>query len=274
MLRAELIGLLTTTATRVTAAVAVVGLIVTQMISVTVLPALGRGDIGPGAEALGADFPALDLTSRAVQLDALNPLGASMGSGSIGIALLAVVLFGVLAGTSDDRYGGIVGAVLASPKRARIVIGKAGAVGLVGAVIGAALSVASLVTLLITLVVTGTPLVIGVPDLAARLALGVTAVVALSLLGLAVGILVRTQLAGVLSMLALLVLEPVVGATTQLLSGGLLPLWTQFLPVTLAQNVIHGASGFLPPAVALVSAAAMTAAALGVASVALARRDV
>ena len=55
MFRAELLGLTTTTATKVSALVAVIGLILTQLMFVTVLPALARGDIGPGAEALGAD---------------------------------------------------------------------------------------------------------------------------------------------------------------------------------------------------------------------------
>ena len=122
MFRAELLGLTTTTATKVSALVAVIGLILTQLMFVTVLPALARGDIGPGAEALGADLPVLDLTSPAAQLDAINPLGASMGGGSIGIALLAIVLLGTLAGTSDDRYGGMVGAALASPRRGRICL--------------------------------------------------------------------------------------------------------------------------------------------------------
>ncbi|MFG6401751.1 MULTISPECIES: hypothetical protein [unclassified Microbacterium] len=273
MFRAELIALTTTTATKVAAAVAVIGLILTQLTFVTVLPALARGDIGPGAEALGSDFPILDLTSAASQLDTLNPLGASMGSSSIGVALIAIVLLGVLAGTSDDRYGGIVGAVLASPRRGRIVLGKAGAVGLIGLIVGAVMAVAALITLLGTLAVTGTPFTAAIGDVVATLGRGVFAIAGLALIGLAVGILVRTQLAGVLTMIAILFVEPIVAATTQLVSGTS-PLWTQFLPVALAQNVIHGGSAVLNPVVALVALAALTVAALAAASVALARRDI
>lgn len=274
MFRAELIGLVTTTATKVTAAVAVVGLIVTQLAFVTLMPALADGDIGPGLDALGSDFPVLDLASRAVQLDALNPLGASMGSGSIGVALLAITLLGVLAGTSDDRYGGIVGAVLASPKRFRIVAAKAGAVALVGAVLGVVLALVSLVTLVMTLAATGTPFVLGLPDLAARFGLGVLAVTALSVIGLAVGLIVRTQLAGVLTMIAILILEPVVVSSIQLVTGGTVPAWTQFLPVALAQGVIHGGTDGLGPIVVILALVALTAALTAAASAALSRRDI
>ncbi|MBD8101368.1 hypothetical protein [Plantibacter sp. CFBP 8775] len=274
MFRAELIGLVTTTATKVTAAVAVVGLIVTQLAFVTLMPALADGDIGPGLDALGSDFPVLDLTSRAVQLDALNPLGASMGSGSIGVALLAITLLGVLAGTSDDRYGGIVGAVLASPKRFRIVAAKAGAVALVGAALGVVLALVSLVTLVITLAATGTPFVLGLPDLAARFGLGVLAVTALSVIGLAVGLIVRTQLAGVLTTIGILILEPIAVSSIQLITGGIVPVWTQFLPVALAQGVIHGGTDGFGPSVVILALVALTAALTAAASAALARRDI
>ena len=274
MFRAELVGLVTTTATKVTAAVAVLGLIVTRLAFVTLMPALADRDIGPGLDALGSDFPVLDIATRAVQLDALNPLGASMGSGSIGVALLAITLLGVLAGTSDDRYGGIVGAVLASPKRFRIVAARAGAVALVGAALGDVLALVSLVTLVITLAATGTPFVLGLPDLAARFGLGVLAVTALSVIGLAVGLIVRTQLAGVLTMIAILILEPVVVSSIQLITGGIVPVWTQFLPVALAQGLIHGGTDGLGPSVVILALVALTAALTAAASVALSRRDI
>ncbi|KJQ56089.1 hypothetical protein [Microbacterium sp. SA39] len=272
MFRAELLGLTTTTATKVSALVAVIGLVLTQLIFVTVLPALARGDIGPGAAALGTDFPVLDLTSAAAQLAAIIPLGASMGGGSIGIALLAIVLLGVLAGTSDDRYGGMVGAALASPRRGRIVVGKALATGLVGVVIGAVMAVVSLAALVVALAMTGTAFTAGIGDVVATLGRGVFAVAGLALIGLAVGILVRTQLAGVITMLSILFVEPLLTAVTALI-GGTAPVWTQFLPVALAQNVIHGGSAEVNVGVALIALAVLSAAALAAASVALSRRD-
>jgi len=272
MFRAELLGLTTTTATKVSALVAVVGLIATQLIFVIVLPALARGDIGPGAAALGSDFRVLDLTTAAAQLDAINPLGASMGGGSVGIALLAVVLLGTLAGTSDDRYGGMVGAALASPRRGHIVAGKAMATAVVGVVVGAVMAVASLAALVGALAVTGTAFTAGIGDVVATLGRGVVAIACLALIGLAVGILVRTQLAGIITMLAVLFAEPLLTATTSLI-GGAAPVWTQFLPVALAQNVIHGGSADVNVGAALIALAALSAAALAAASVALSRRD-
>jgi hypothetical protein len=272
MFRAELLALTTTTAMKVSALVAVVGLVLTQLTFVTLLPALARGDIGPGAAALGLDLPVLDLRSASAQLDAANPLGASMGGGSIGLALLAVVLLGTLAGTSDDRYGGMVGVALASPRRGRIVVGKAAAVAVVGVVVGAVMALASLAVLLVALAATGTAFTAGVGDVVATLGRGVVAVAGLALLGLAVGILVRTQLAGILTALSILFAEPLAAAMTSLIGGGA-PVWTQFLPVALAQNVIHGGSAEVNVGVALIAFAALSAAALVAASVALSRRD-
>lgn len=274
MFRAELLSLVTTTATKVSATIALVGLVVTQLIFVTVLPALARGDIGPGAEALGSDFPGLDLATAAAQLDTINPLGASIGGGSIGIALIAVVLLGVLAGASDDRYGGIVGAVLASPRRGRLVIGKAAAVGLGGVGIGILMGLASFTMLLATLMVTGNPLTIGVGDILASIGRGVLAITLLTVIGLAVGILVRTQLAGVITVLAALLFEPILASMMQLIGGGVTPLWTQYLPVALAQNVIHGGSPDVPLLVAIGALIALTTTLLAAASVALSRRDI
>jgi len=274
MLRAELLGLVTTTATKVAAAVAVLGLVLTQLVLVTLLPALARGDVGPGAEALGDDLPQVDLGSAAAQVDALSPLGATLGGGSIGLALLAIVLLGVLAGTSDDRHGGIVGAVLASPRRGRLVAGKAAAVGLVGAAVGVVLALVSLVTLVGSLAVSGIPVVTPAGSIAATSVRGVLAVACLAVLGLAVGILCRSQLAGVLVMIGVLVAEPVVAAVAQLLVGGAAATWTQFLPVALAQSVIHGGTADVPGAVAVAALVGLTAAAVAAAGVALSRRDV
>lgn len=271
MIRAELIGLVTTTATKVTAVASVVGLIFTQLAFVLLLPALHRGDIGPGAEELGDDLPIAELDTAAGQLGALSPLGAATG-GSIGISLLAVALLGVLAGTSDFRYGGIVGAALAQPRRKRILLAKAGATGLVALAVGAGLVVVNVAILFSTLGVAGTPLVADATDVVAVLARGTLAVLCMALIGLAIGVLARSQLAGVLVMLAILVAEPVIAAAAQLVTGSL-PAWTQFLPVAVIQAAIGDRAAGLPPLVAVAAMFALTAAALVAASVALRRRD-
>lgn len=283
MFRAELLALVSTTATKVTAAVAVLGLVLTQVVLVTLLPALARGDIGPGAEALGPDLPTLDLASAGSQLAALSPLGASLGGGSIGIALIAITLLGALAGTSDDRYGGMVGAVLASPRRMRVVAAKTGAVAVAGVAIGVVMAVVSLGTLLVGLAVTGTPLAASAGDVVGVLARGALTVGCLALLGLGVGIIARSQLAGVLAVLAILIAEPVIVGTSQLVTGGAAPAWTQFLPVALAQEVIGGGSSAAPAVgivgaggtlIAIAALLALTFATLAAASAALSRRDI
>jgi len=274
MFRAEILGLVTTTATKVAAAVALLGLVLTQLVFVVVLPALASGQVGPGAEALGDDLPVVDLSAAATQLDALSPLGSTLGGGSIGLALVAIVLLGVLAGTSDDRHGGIVGAVLASPRRSRVVVAKAAAVGVGGAVVGVALAVVSLLTLVGSLALTGTPVTAVTGAIVATSARGVLAVVCLAVVGLAVGVLCRSQLTGVLVMMGVLVAEPVVAAVAQLVGGGAAASWTQFLPVALAQSVIHGGAGTVGGGAAIAALLALTAVALVAASLALSRRDV
>ncbi|MFC3689978.1 hypothetical protein [Aquipuribacter hungaricus] len=273
MVRAELLGLLTTTATRVAAVTALVGLLLTQLVLVTVLPALASGDIGPGAAALGDDLPPTDLATAAVQADALSPLGASAGGGSLGVAVVALALLGVLAGTSDSRYGGIVGAVLASPRRERLMAARAAAVGLTGLVLGAALVLVSSTTLAVTLGATGTAPALAPAVAAGVVGRGAVAVACLVLLGLAAGVLARDQLAGVLGVLAVLVGEPVLAATVQLVTGTV-PVWAQLLPVALTHAAVGATPSALPPGAALAALAGLTALALAAATVALRRRDV
>ncbi|KQO79624.1 hypothetical protein ASF17_14990 [Frigoribacterium sp. Leaf263] len=274
MLRAEILGLVTTTATKVAAVVALLGLVMTQLVFVVLLPALATGQVGPGAEALGDDLPVVDLTAAATQLDALSPLGTTLGGGSIGLALVAVVLLGVLAGTSDDRHGGIVGAVLASPRRSRVVVAKATAVGAGATVVGIVLAIVSLLTLIGSLALTATPFTAATGAVVATSARGVLAITCLAVIGLAVGILCRSQLTGVLVTIGALVAEPIVAAVAQLVGGGAAASWTQFLPVALAQSVIHGGAGTVGGGVAIAALLALTAVALVAASVALSRRDV
>lgn len=273
MYRAELLGIRTVRATTVAALVAVLGLIVTQLTFVTLLPALARGDVGPGAAALGDDLPSFSLTTAAEQLGALSPLGASTGGGSLGVVVIAVALLGVLAGTSDFRFGGIVGAALASPRRERILVAKAAATATVAAVIGLALVVVSLVTLAVTLSASGIPIVIDVAAAAGVLARGVLVVVLLALLGLAIGVIARNQLAGVLVMLTILIVEPVIQATAGLIAGTA-PAWSQFLPVALAQAAVGVGPAVLSPAIALVALAVLIGIVLVTAAVALRRRDI
>jgi ABC-2 type transport system permease protein len=259
MIRAELLKLTSTTAAKVAVIVGVAGLVVTQVTLVTLLPAVASGAIGPGVEALGVSLPEFDLGTAAAQLNAVNPLGSSTGAGSIGIAVLAVLLLGVLGGTTDYRFGGIVTTALAQPRRAAILASKVGAMALAGLATGIAYALVSLATLLVALQLTGADLAVGWPELLGVLTTGAAVVALLALLGLAVGILARNQLAGVLTMFGILLVEVIVQSMV-LLVAGTLPVWAQILPLALGQAAVSsGAGSAIPPLGALALLAALVA---------------
>lgn len=272
MFRGELLKLTTTAATKVALAVGVLGLVATQLVLVVLLPALASGTIGPGADALGDDLPASGVATASAQLASLSPLGASGGGGSLSIAALAVLVLGVLAGTTDYRFGGIVPTALAEPRRGRILAAKVVATAVTGLVLGAAYAVVSLVALLVSLPATGTALEVGIPDIAAVMARGTGVVALLALLGLGIGVLARSQLAGVLIMLGAVVLELMTQGVAVLATGAW-PLWGQALPLTLSQAAIGSTPAEIPSVVALAGLAGWVALILAAAAVAIRRRD-
>jgi ABC-2 type transport system permease protein len=274
MIRAELLKLTTTTAAKVAALVGILGLIMTQVTLVTLLPALASGTVGPGAEALGGDLPDFDLATHAAQLAAVSPLGSTSGAGSIGIAVLAVLLLGVLGGTTDYRFGGIVPTALAQPRRGAILVSKTGAMAIAGLLVGIAYALVSLATLLISLPLAGADLAVGVPELLGVLLRGAGVVALLAVLGLAVGVLARNQLAGVLTMFGVLLFELVFQGIVQLVTGTL-PIWAQILPLALSQAAVSsGAAGVIPPLAALAVLAALVAGTVLAAGAAMRARDI
>ncbi|WBU37107.1 hypothetical protein [Homoserinibacter sp. YIM 151385] len=273
MVRAELLKLSTLPAPRIAIAIGAAGLALTQLLFVTLIPALASGAIGPGVEELGEDLPVVDLASRAAQLGALDPLGGSSGAGSIGVAVIAIALLGVLAGTSDLRSGGIASALIAQPRRGRLLASKAAAVAVAGAVAGLVYALVSGLALAGSLAILRTPLVLGPLDVIATLGRGIGAIACLAVIGLAVGLIARRGVAGVLAMLGILFLEPIIQSAAQLIVGEL-PAWAQVLPLALARATIGAAPGLLPPAVAGAALLALTALALGIATAVLRRRDV
>lgn len=269
MLRAEILKLTTTSATRTAILIAALGLIITQLTFTLLLPSL-RGSGAAGADVTG-DLPVIDMGIADSQLGALNLLGVSLGTGSIGVVIVAVALLGVLAGSTDFRFGGITRAALAEPRRERIVLAKVGATAAIGVVAGVILAAAASLTLLVTQLADGTALTAVVPDILGILGRGMLTITLLSLIGLAVGLILRNQLTAVLVMLSVLVLEPVLLSIIQL-AAGTLPAWAQFMPVTLAQAGA-GSGGGLAPATALGGLMALTVVLLAAAAVTLRRRD-
>jgi ABC-2 type transport system permease protein len=274
MIRAELLKLTSTTAAKVAVLVGVVGLIVTQVTLVTLLPAVASGAIGPGIEELGGSLPEFDLVTAVAQLSAVSPLGSSTGAGSIGIAVLAVLLLGVLGGTTDYRFDGIVPTALAQPRRGAILVSKVGAMALAGLATGIAYALVSLATLLITLQVTQAELAVAWPELLGVLLRGAAVVALLAILGLAVGILARNQLAGVLTMFGILLFELIFQSMVQLVAGTL-PVWAQILPLALGQAAVSPGSGWaIPPLGALAALSALVAIVVVAAGAIMRTRDI
>lgn len=259
---------------RLAALIAIIGLLITQLVAVTVIPALASGalDVGEDVSELGT----FDFASRAFQLNALNPLGGGGGgTGTLTIAMVAIVLFGVFVATTDYRFGGIVTTVLAQPRRLRVLGGKVVATFAAAAALGVAFALICLgVLLLATSVLSDAGLVLSWGEVAGT-ALRAAAVTALmALLGLAIGIICRSQLAGTLVAISVLVAEPVVQTFAGLLSG-VVPLWAQLLPLSLGQAVLTSAeqAQAVSPTIALLVLTAIVAALLGISGLLLRRRD-
>src|SRR3546814_20171047 len=99
----------------------------------------------------------------------------------LGLASLAVLVLGVLAGTTDYRFGGIVPTALAEPRRGRILAAKALATAVTGLVLGVVYAFVSLGALLVSPTAPGPTLSLGVLDIAAVLAPGAVVVPLLAL---------------------------------------------------------------------------------------------
>ncbi|WP_344296841.1 hypothetical protein [Agromyces neolithicus] len=262
-------------ATKVAAAVGVLGLLTTQLVFVWLLPALSSGAIvidgEPGIAAeLGGVF---DRASFEFQYSALSLLGGGASAGSLGFSVIAVLAIGVLAATTDYRFGGIVGAALASPRRGRILGGKISATVVVTAATAVAYAIVSVGVLLASTIASGVDLALGWGDVLSEMSRGIAVLILLGLLGLAIGVLVRSQLAGFLILIGLVVIEPIMHAVLQIVGGA--PIWAQFLPLALAQASLAdpGSGAVLSPVIALVAFVAIVGAALTAAWVALRRRD-
>ena len=273
MIRAELMKMRTVGSTWVALAVAVGGLLITQILLVTVLPAIAAGSILANEPAARAELGPVDSSSAGFQYGALDVLGASGSSGSIGIATIAVLALGLIVGTTDFRHGGILGAALARPARTVILGGKVAATAIVAALLGLALAAVSLAVLLSLVAFSPAELALQPTEIASSLGRGVIAVVLLALLGLAVGVLVRGQITASILVAAVLVGEPILQGFVQLVTGSL-PVWAQFLPLSLARaGMAAPGEGELAPLTALAALAALVGIATAAAAITFRRRD-
>lgn len=268
MLRAELLKLTTTRATLIAVIIGLLGVATTQWAAGWLLPSLASLD--PGLESTVTEAAA---TGPEQQLAALNVLGGSLGGGSLGIGLVAVLLLGAMVATTDFRYGGIVGTALVEPRRGALVLAKAGAAAVVVAVtaVGYALVQFALVA--------ASPDVVGSGGYSANapatidvLGRGILTLVLIGVIGMSVGMLVRGQTTAFLLLIGAAVLDPVVRAVLVLVPGadGV----ASYLPLALASTASGPAhDGTMPPLVALGILATLAVAALGAAVVTHRRRD-
>jgi ABC-2 type transport system permease protein len=257
MYRAELLKLRTTRTPWIIGAVAVAGMLLTQLLTLVLprtlrtLEALSGSDAGfqvgvqmspaDTSELLSGLAAATDLGSATAQRALLDLMGnGPAGSGSSGVTALCLLLLGVLAATTDFRTGGIVPTVLAVPDRLRVLAGKAGATATAALAIGVALALVTAVGLVVAVATTpGASLAIGPGEALGVWARGLAVMVLLSWLGLAVGTLVRGQVAAIVVVVALALVEPMVQAAALVLTGGATTA-TSWLPITLGSLASAG----------------------------------
>ncbi|SKC75831.1 hypothetical protein [Krasilnikoviella flava] len=255
--RAELLKLRTTRTPWVIGAVAVAGMLLTQVLTLVLprtlrtLEALSGSDAGFHAgvqmspadtsELLSGLAAATDLGSATAQRSLLDLMGnGPAGSGSSGVTALCVLLLGALAATIDFRTGGIVPTALAVPDRLRILAGKAGATATAALAVGAALALVTAVGLVVAVATTpGASLAIGAGEALGVWVRGLAVMVLLSWLGLAVGTLVRGQVAAIVVVVGLALVEPMVQAAALVLTGGATTA-TSWLPITLGSLASAG----------------------------------
>ncbi|GAA1719143.1 hypothetical protein GCM10009809_13720 [Isoptericola hypogeus] len=295
MFRAELLKLRTTRTPWIIGAVALAGMVLTQVLHLVLPRTLGAlaSLEGPGltvgVQAPGAAsdlVPGLaaiaDLGSAEAQRGMLDLLGnGAGGAGSSGVTALCMLLLGVLAVTTDFRTGGIVPTALVVPDRLRVLAGKAGATAAVALVTGAALALLTAAGLVVAVGTTpGATLALGAGEALAVWGRGLVVLVLLTWLGLAVGTLVRGQVAAIVVVASLALVEPLVQAAALVLTGGTSAA-TSWLPLTLGAlaSTGQGAADLLGGTTAVSAWAALAgltawaAVLLGTAAVVFRRRD-
>ena len=296
MYRAELLKLRTTRTPWIIAAVALAGMVLTQVLQI-VLPRTLRAleslegsgvTVGPQAPPeVAADLgPAIaaatDLGSAEAQRGMLDLLGSGAGgAGSSGVTALCMLLLGVLAVTTDFRTGGIVPTALVVPDRMRILAGKAGAVGVVALLTGAALALVTAVGLVVAVGTTpGAHLALSPGEALGVWGRGLVVLVLLAWLGLAVGTLVRSQVAAIVVAASLALVEPLVQVAVLILSGGTSS-GTSWLPLTLGSLAstgrgaaeLFGGAAAMGPLPALAGLAAWATVLLAASALVFRRRD-
>jgi len=183
------------------------------------------------------------------------------------VTLVAAVI-GALVATSDHRHGSIVGAVLATPRRHRLVIAKAAATTVVATALVAVAGVVLLVLSVGLVSFQGGVWSVPISDYLIQLGRGGFPVIALAVIGYGLGEVVRNQaMAVTIPLVVMTILTPIAMALSPDLA------W--YLPSGLDAILAHGAT---PAPIGRTTAglllAGYAAIAVGIGGMCLVRRDV
>lgn len=241
MIRSELLRIRYSMAAKLLLAVLVAEALFISLLF-TALPAMIDGlialnDVIPNATSADqfgdAQLQALSLAAPSAQQTIIDVLGNS-GTG-ISLPALAALLFGALTITTEHRRGSLTPAVLAEPRRGRLMLYKLTALTLTALGTAVALSLLRLLLLLMGVAIQGEALLI---DPAQITGFGLRGMLTLTLytwIGFAIGLLVRSPVAVILTLGAAVAVESVIRPIVTVIFGTPNP--TQYLPLGLVPDI-------------------------------------
>lgn len=225
-----------------------------------------------------AQLDLLSITHPTAQWNLADFTGASMNV--TGVGSVAAMLFGALFVAAEFRYGSITTALLLTPRRWRVVVGKAVAVALSAAAFSALAALVSLMALRIGLAVTpNSALRVGDGPLLLEWLSGGACIVLFALIGVGLGLVLRSQVVVVALVFVLAIVEGIAHPLASYVFGGVNAI--SFLPFGLGYDVMAKGNILLgqkyagfEPGTALALLALWALCLVGAGGFSLARRDV
>ena len=176
-------------------------------------------------------------------LDAPETIRSVYATAAFTAAFVFALVLGVTGMTGEYRYQTITPTFLATPRRARVVAGKAAAHFVIGLGYGVVAVLVSLAVGAVVIAARGAGLGLDTPGLWRSVLLAVLAVGLWTLLGLGVGTMIKNQVAAILVAVAIaFVVEPLVGLA---LGAADLDGVAKFLPTTASSAMTSPVSVFI-----------------------------
>lgn len=241
MIRSELLRIRYSLAAKLLLAVLVAEAVFISLLFIA-LPAMIDGlialnDVIPNATSADqfsdAQLQALSLAAPSAQQTIIDVLGNS-GTG-ISLPALAALLFGALTITTEYRRGSLTPAVLAEPRRGRLLLHKLTALTLTALGAAVALTLLRLILLLAGVAVQGEALLLDPVQITGFGLRGMLTLTLYTWIGFAIGPLVRSPVAVILTLGAAVAVESIVRPITILIFGPPNP--TQYLPLGLVPDI-------------------------------------